>query len=248
MLATSEIGTSSAWPLHALLLELDVRILLLEDNTRLSGLTADALRSAGFAVDPFGTLADAETAIQVTDYDCILLDLGLPDGDGMDLLDALRRRGAATPILLLTARDDASSVVNGLNGGADDYLRKPFNMDELIARIRALLRRPGATFQTVLHEGNITLDPGERRATVDGAVVDLTRREVSALEVLMRCHGRVVPKSSLEEALYGFNEEVSSNAIEVLMHRLRKKLAEAGAEREIFNLRGIGYLLSERRP
>lgn len=233
---------------HALLLEPDVRILLLEDNARLRGLTADALRSAGFAVDPFGTLAEAESALQVADYDCMLLDLGLPDGDGMDLLDALRRRGAATPILLLTARDDASSVIHGLNGGADDYLRKPFNMDELIARIRALLRRPSTTFQTVLHEGNIAFDPSERRATVDGAVVDFTRRELGALEILMRRRGRVVPKSSLEQALYGFNEEVSSNAIEVLMHRVRRKLADAGAAREILNLRGIGYLLSERRP
>ncbi len=242
------IGTSCACPACATRVKADVRILFLEDNRRLRGLTTNALRSAGFAVDPFVTLGDAEVALRTTDYDCIVLDLGLPDGDGMDLLDSLRRRGASTPILLLTARDDASSVISGLNGGADDYLRKPFNPDELIARVRALLRRPGTTFQSVLHDGNIALDPGERRAKVNGIVVDLTRREVGALELLMRCRPRVVPKSSLEEALYGYGEEVSSNAIEVLMHRLRKKLAEAGAEREIFTLRGIGYLLSERRP
>lgn len=224
-----------------------MRVLILEDNSRLRALTAGALRAAGFATDAFETLADARAAAETTAYDCIVLDLGLPDGDGMDLLEALRRRGSSTPVLLLTARDDKASVVQGLNRGADDYLRKPFDVDELIARIRALLRRPGTAFQTVLAEGNIALDPSERRAVVDGTAIDFSRREVGALEMLMRSSGRVVQKSALEDALYGYDEEVSVNAIEVLVHRLRKKLSSAGANREIVTLRGIGYLLAEPR-
>lgn len=225
-----------------------MRILLVEDNARLSALTAEALKGAGYAIDPVCRAADAEAALRATSYDAIVLDLGLPDFDGMDLLALLRKRGLATPILLLTARDDAEAVVAGLNGGADDYLRKPFNMDELIARVRALLRRPGAALGTALREGNMELDTTARRARVDGALLDLSRREAGALELLMRRSGTVVSKAALEEALYGFGEEVSSNAIEVLIHRLRKKLAGVGAEAEIHTLRGIGYLLSGKRP
>jgi DNA-binding response OmpR family regulator len=225
-----------------------MRILLLEDNPRLAALTAAALHAAGFAVDPVATVADAEHALRTTAYDCLALDLGLPDGDGMDLLARLRRGGATTPVLLVTARDTPAAVVDGLNGGADDYLVKPFHMDELIARIRALLRRPGAAFPAELREGNIALDPAERRATVGNVVLDLSRREVGALELLIRRVGRVLTKAAFEEALYGFGEEVSTNAIEVLIHRLRKKLTAAGAEREIHTLRGLGYLLAEPRP
>ena len=221
-----------------------MRLLFLEDNHRLSRSTSKALCNAGFAVDPVATVADAQQAFKNADYDCLVLDLGLPDGDGMDLLVTLRRSGCSKPVLLLTARDDASSVVSGLNGGADDYMRKPFNMDELIARIRALLRRPGASHQTTLELGNIALDPTERRAKVGNLTLNFSRREVAALETLMRRTGRVISKSSLEQALYGFSDEVSTNAIEVLIHRLRKKLASAGAECEIHTLRGIGYLFS----
>lgn len=224
-----------------------MRILFLEDNERLRTPTADALRTAGYAVDTAARVAEAEASLSVATYDCIVLDLGLPDGDGMDVLAALRRRGVATPVLLLTARDDNASVIDGLNGGADDYLRKPFNVEELIARIRALLRRPGGSFVAELREGNITLEPSERRATVAGTALDLSRREVGALELLIRRAGRVISKGALEEALYGFGEEVSPNAVEVLIHRLRKKLAAAGAEPEIHTLRGIGYMLPERK-
>lgn len=225
-----------------------MRILLVEDNLRLNDLTAGALRASGFAVDPVHRADDGEAALKVTSYDAIILDLGLPDRDGMDLLNDIRRRNLATPVLLLTARDDAPSVIAGLNGGADDYLRKPFNMDELIARLRALLRRPGAPAATALREGNMELDTVARRATVGGAIIDLSRKEMGALELLMRRAGTVISKSVMEEALYGFSEEVSANAIEVLIHRLRKKMASVDADQEIHTLRGIGYLLSERRP
>lgn len=224
-----------------------MRLLLTEDNDRLRTLVADALRAAGFAVDAVGTVAEGDAVLRSTGYDCIVLDLGLPDGDGMELLASCRRRGLITPVLLLTARDDSFSVIEGLNRGADDYLRKPFDMGELIARVRALLRRPGSMLQNVLQEGNVAFDPSQRRAQVRAANVDLSRREAGALEALMRRSGRVVSKSALEEALYGYDEEVSSNAIEVLIHRLRRKLSQAGSDREIHTLRGIGYIFAERQ-
>lgn len=225
-----------------------MRILLVEDNLRLSDLTTAALRASGFAVDPAHGVGDAEAALGVSSYDAIILDLGLPDLDGMDLLNAIRRRKLATPVLLLTARDDAASVVAGLNGGADDYLRKPFNMDELIARVRALMRRPGVPVATALREANVEFDTVSRQVRVDAAPLSLSRKEANALELLMRRSGSVISKPMLEEALYSFGEEVSTNAIEVLIHRLRRKLSGVGARVEIHTLRGIGYLLSERQP
>lgn len=221
-----------------------MRVLLVEDNIRLSDLTAAALRAAGFAVDAVLTAEDAEAALSVSAFDAIILDLGLPDLDGMDLLERVRRRRLATPVLLLMARDGA--VVAGLNGGADDFLRKPFNMEELIARIRALLRRPGVPMAAALREGNIELDTVTRQARVGDLPLALSRREAGALELLMRRAGTVITKSAMEEGLYGFGEEVSVNAIEVLVHRLRRKLSGAGAQMEIHTLRGIGYLLMER--
>ncbi|MFG1479995.1 response regulator transcription factor [Xanthobacter sp. V4C-4] len=225
-----------------------MRILLVEDNVRLNDLTATALRASGFAVDCVHRAGDAEAAVRVSTYDAVILDLGLPDQDGMELLEGIRRHRVATPVLLVTARDDAASVVAGLNGGADDYLRKPFNMEELVARIRALLRRPGIPAATALRDGNIELDTVTRQVRVADAPLALSRKEMSALELLMRRSGVVVAKSTMEEALYGFGEEVSTNAIEVLIHRLRKKLSGAGAGVEIHTLRGIGYLLAERQP
>ncbi|MDQ0505339.1 response regulator [Xanthobacter agilis] len=224
-----------------------MRLLLVEDNGPLRLLVAGALRGAGFTVDAVNTVSDGEEAMAVTRYDGVVLDLGLPDRDGMELLETTRRRGLSTPILLLTARDDAPSVVAGLNGGADDYLRKPFDMDELIARIRALLRRPTASVSPVLQEGNVELDAAARRVRIAGHALDLSRRETAALELLMRRPGTVISKPVLEDTLYGFGEEVSSNAVEVLIHRLRRKLASIGADIEIHTLRGIGYLLAGRR-
>lgn len=221
-----------------------MRILLVEDNDRLSVLIAEALRKGGFAVDAVGVAADAEAAISSIRYDAMILDLGLPDRDGMTLLAPARRGHAAIPVLVLTARDDTQAVIEGLNRGADDYLCKPFVMDELLARLRALLRRPGQALGALLREGNVELDAAERCARVDGAGVELSRRELGALELLMRRSGRVISKSDMEDSLYGFGDEVGSNAVEVLMHRLRKKLAAASADIEIHTLRGIGYMLA----
>jgi DNA-binding response OmpR family regulator len=152
--------------------------------------------------------------------------------------------GIGSLVLVLTARDSTQAVINGLNGGADDFLCKPFEMDELIARIRALLRRPGKPLGVLLSEGNIIFDTTERDIRINDLRLDLSRLEAGALETLMRRSGRVVPKSALEESLYGFGEEVSSNAVEVVLHRLRKKMLSAGSSVKIHTLRGIGYVLS----
>jgi DNA-binding response OmpR family regulator len=220
-----------------------MRILLVEDNARLCALIAEALRKYGFAVDTFGVAADAEAAISSIRYDAVVLDLGLPDRDGITLIAPARRGNAATPVLVLTARDDTQAVIEGLNSGADDYLCKPFVMEELLARLRALLRRPGQALGALLREGNVELDTIGRTARVDGSGIELSRRELGALELLMRRSGRVISKGDMEESLYGFGDELGSNAVEVLMHRLRKKLAAASADIVIHTLRGIGYML-----
>ncbi len=225
-----------------------MRILLVEDNARLSALIGDALKTNGFALDTAALAADAQTALASTTYDAIVLDLGLPDADGMSVLTAARRRGLSAPVLILTARDGAQDTVDGLNSGADDYMHKPFAMDELIARLRALLRRPSQMLESVICEGNMALDCAQRSLRVDGERIDLSRREFAALELLLRRNGQVVAKTDMEESLYGQGEEVASNAVEVLIHRVRKKLAAASASAEIHTLRGIGYLLTKRAP
>jgi DNA-binding response OmpR family regulator len=224
-----------------------MRLLLVEDNIRLGKLVCDALNASGYAVDLFSNAEEAEAALGVVSYDAIVLDLGLPDRDGATLLEPAKKYAPSAPILILTARDDSSSVVDLLNRGADDYLSKPFVMDVLIARIRALLRRPGAARTSVLTERNLELDPAQYRVRVDGQDLDISRRELSALELLMRRSSRVISRADFEESMYGFGEEVSSNAVEVLIHRLRKKLDGAGAKVEIHNLRGLGYMLADKR-
>ena len=221
-----------------------MRLLLVEDNRRLSEYVAVALRTHGFAVDVVDNGTDAESAIAATAFDVVVLDLGLPDTDGLDLLGAMRRRLNQTPVLILTARDGVHNLVLGLNTGADDYLRKPFEMDELVARVRALLRRPGHALGVELTQGNVTLNTNTRLLTVGGSLVDLGRREFSVLELLLRRVDRVVPKAVIEEAIYSYGEEVSSNAIEVLIHRVRKRIQDANANVHIHTLRGTGYMLT----
>jgi DNA-binding response OmpR family regulator len=223
-----------------------MRILFVEDNRRLAALVGEALKSHSFAVDIVGCADDAEAAMRSTSYDSVVLDLGLPDRDGMTVLALMRRKGVATPVLVLTSRDSSQAIIDGLNGGADDYLLKPFVMDELIARIRALLRRPGRALGVNLRIGNIELDTVKRRARIEHNDIELSRRELGALERLMRGRDRVISKAEMEESLYGYGEEVSSNAVEVLVHRLRKKLQAASANADIYNLRGLGYMLSDR--
>lgn len=224
-----------------------MRLLLVEDNERLARHVSDALRAGGFVVDAVTSAADADASARSIPYDAILLDLGLPDQDGMGLLAGIRKRDPVTPVLVITARDSMESLVEGLNRGADDYLRKPFENVELIARVRALLRRPGRALGHVLTEGELSLDTGSREVTVAGSALDLGRREVDCLEVLLRRAGRVVPKAAIEEAIYGNSEEIASNAIEVLVHRLRKRLHEGNAGISIHTVRGVGYVLSPVR-
>lgn len=225
-----------------------MRLMLIEDNHRLAGFICSSLRRAGFVIDAFATLGEGEAAAATTRFDLIVLDLGLPDGDGMDLLQRLRRDGNAVPVLVLTARDSLQDRVEGLNAGADDYLLKPFEISELVARINALLRRPGAALGTQLQVGNVCFDTVGREIRVGEQNLCLSRRELAVLEVLMRRAGRVVPKDVIGESVYGFNEAVSNNSVEVAVHRLRKRLEEADASAVVHTLRGVGYLLAEPEP
>lgn len=222
-----------------------MRILLVEDNDRLAELTAKGLKAGGFAVDSFPTLADADAALVSVDYDAVILDLGLPDGDGLDLLKILRQRGGKLPVLVLTARDGVKDRVLGLNAGADDYLLKPFAMEELLARVRALLRRPEEVLGVQLGCGGTCLDTVSREVTINGTIVPVPRRETDMLEQLLRRSQRVVSKRTLEEGLYGFDDDASSNSVEVLISRLRKRLRQNGAGVSIHTLRGVGYMLAE---
>jgi DNA-binding response OmpR family regulator len=222
-----------------------MRILLLEDHDRLAQTIVEGLDEFGFGVDAFATAEGGVGAVRRLEYDAIILDLGLPDCDGLDVISELRQRNVALPILILTARDSVDARVAGLDRGGDDYLMKPFAMKELAARLRALLRRPGRPLGAVLKSGNICLDTILRQVQVGGRVVAISRREISALELLMRRAGQVVSKRVLEDALYGFSDDVNPNTVEVLISRLRKRLDEIGAECSIHTLRGIGYLLRE---
>jgi DNA-binding response OmpR family regulator len=224
-----------------------VRLLIVEDELRIVEILTSALRKAGFTVDSATTSADGGEALSTTPYDAVILDLGLPDGDGLAVLAEARAGGNKTPILLLTARDAVEDRVGGLDAGADDYLVKPFASSELVARIKALLRRPGGALGTILKAGNVTFDTLGRDAKVGDAAVALPRREIATLEHLMRRLGRVVPKAILEEKLYGHEEELGSNAIPVHVHHLRRKLSEMSATVEIHTVRGIGYLLAEKK-
>lgn len=222
-----------------------MRLLLVEDERELAGLLKAGLKAAGFTVDHVANVADAEAALEAESYDIAVLDLRLPDGDGLDLLRRRRAVGLAIPVLILTARDSLSDRVKGLELGGDDYVLKPFHIDEVVARLRALLRRPNQALGVDIVIGNLALNTMNLVVTVDDAPLSLSRRELSLLELFMRRAGRVLTKETIERALYGFNEELESNAVEVLVHRLRRKLSGAAASPAIHTLRGIGYLMDD---
>jgi two-component system response regulator QseB len=220
-----------------------MRLLLVEDDLMIGRAVRHGLLQGGFVADwvTDGRLALAAIANEV--YDCVILDIGLPRLDGLSLLQALRAARNPIPVLITSARETVRDRVEGLNAGADDYLPKPFDLDELIARIRALMRRQNASTSnsTLMTAGGITLDPSSRVVTRDGQEVSLTAKEFLILEVLLGRHGTVMSREKLEEAIYGWGEEVGSNALEVHLHNLRRKV---GGD-VIRNVRGVGYKIAE---
>ena len=222
-----------------------MRLLVVEDEPELAALMRGALERGGFAVDLAPDLAQTEDHLAVAEYDAVILDLGLPDGDGLSFLRRLRERGSALPVLVLTARDGPEDRVIGLDAGADDYLVKPFHMPELLARVRALLRRPNAALGVTLGLGNLVFDTTTRQARVDGEDIGLSVREAAMLELLLRRQSCVVTREALEQGLYSFGAQLGSNAMEVLVHRLRRRLTDTAATLCVHTVRGVGYLLSE---
>lgn len=216
-----------------------MRLLLVEDDPMIGAGVQKGLRQDGFAVDWVRDGPTAELAVANESYALILLDLGLPRKDGLDVLATLRQRGNTTPVLVLTARDAVADRVKGLDSGADDYLVKPFDLDELAARIRALLRRQAGRAEPVIRHGELTLNPSTHEATLRGQALVLTAREFALLEALLERPGVILSRAKLEERLYGWGEEIESNAVEVYVHSLRKKL---GAD-FIRNVRGVGYMV-----
>lgn len=216
-----------------------MRVLLVEDDVALAEAVASHLRGKGFAVDPVASLASARAALPVADWDAVLLDLHLPDGDGLSLIPLVRRKSAEILIVVLTARDQVSDRIRGLDAGADDYLVKPIDLHELAARLRALVRRSHGQTQNVLVAGTLELDPVAHQVKLAGNVLDIVGREYDLLHVLMRNTGRVLSRAQIEQHLYDWGHEVASNAIEVHIHHLRRKLPPNTIE----TVRGVGYVV-----
>ena len=221
-----------------------MRLLLIEDDTMIGEVVLDLLRDEGYAVDWVRDGEVAVAALANTRYDLLLLDLGLPKLDGISLLRQIRSQRNTTPVLITTARDAVAQRIEGLNLGADDYLVKPYDMDELLARIRALLRRSFGRSEHIYENGAVVIDPAAHEVLVDGAAVVLSAREWAVLELLLARPGSTLSRKQLEEKLYSWKDEISSNAIEVYIHGLRKKLG-AGL---IQNVRGVGYMMPRPGP
>ncbi|HSE02100.1 MAG TPA: response regulator [Burkholderiales bacterium] len=219
-----------------------MRLLLVEDDSMIGEGVRKGLRQDGFTVDWVREGPAAELAAANDVYDLIVLDLGLPRKDGLDVLAALRRQGNSVPVLILTARDAVADRIKGLDAGADDYVLKPFDLDELAARIRALLRRRAGRADAVIEHGELTLNMSTREARHRGKEVALSAREFALLEALLERPGAILSRAQLEERLYGWGEEVESNTVEVYIHSLRRKL---GAD-FIRNVRGVGYRVAKR--
>lgn len=216
-----------------------MRLLLVEDDPMVGEAVREGLRQDGYVVDWVRDGRAAEAALAANAFALVLLDLGLPRKDGLDVLRSLRARREAIPVLVITARDTVQQRIEGLDAGADDYLVKPFDLDELSARVRALLRRASGRPQPVVDHGPLTLDPSTREVRLRGAPVALSAKEYALVEALTERPGIVLSRTQLEERLYGWGEEVSSNAIEVHIHNLRRKLGED----TVRNVRGVGYMI-----
>ena len=219
-----------------------MRFLLVEDNPQLAAAVLDRLSLDGHVVDHAGDLGTAEEFTSTTDYDLILLDIMLPDGDGRDFLNAQRRRGTDTPVIVLTARSEVSDRVGALDMGADDYIPKPFDFAELEARVRAVLRRRAGTATNIKRFGDLAFDPMAGTLRTGTREITLRNRELRLLEVFFAAPGQIIPKPKLVDRLFSYDEDVSENAIEVYVARLRKHLE--GSEVAIVTVRGLGYRLS----
>jgi two-component system response regulator QseB len=217
-----------------------MRVLLVEDDPMIGRAVTAGLHGAGYAVDWVRDGAEAELAVGTGVYDLAMLDLGLPRRDGLEILKSVRKSGQALPILIITARDSVADRIAGLDAGADDYLVKPFDLDELLARARAVIRRQSGRSSPEIAYGSLTLDPATRGVAFRGEAVELSAREFAVLAALMKEPGAVVSREKLEDAVYGWGEEVGSNSIEVHLHHLRRKLS---AEL-IRNVRGVGYRIA----
>ncbi|WP_375203535.1 response regulator transcription factor [Hyphococcus sp.] len=218
-----------------------MRVLLIEDNADFASLLAEGLAKRSISSEHAETLRDADLFFASNAYDAVILDLGLPDGDGVDWLNALPEN--RPPVLILSARGALTERVLGLDSGADDYLVKPAEVDEIAARLRALLRRPGSRDPVILSAGALTYDTVSREVKYDNQPVPLGRKETEFLELLMRRAGKVAPRESIESVLYGLDEAVTPNALEALASRVRRRLAEAGADNILHTVRGVGYFI-----
>ncbi|WP_026793153.1 response regulator transcription factor [Pleomorphomonas oryzae] len=222
-----------------------MRVLLVEDEPEMASALRAALTRHDMIVDHAPNLFEAEAIAALGGYDALVLDRQLPDGDGLSLIPKLRARGNLVPVLVLTVRGDLADRVAGLDQGADDYLAKPFALEEFLARLRALLRRPANVQSDTVRAGRLSFDFVNREASVGGGVLDLTRREILVLEALLRRLGRMVPRSLLMEAVFSLDDEVQPNALDTQVSRLRRKLTEADGGVTINGVRGVGYLLRE---
>jgi len=220
-----------------------MRLLLVEDEPQMADALTVALSRYDIIVDHAPTLAIAEDAARDNVHDVIVLDRQLPDGDGLSLIPHLRSIGSNTPVIVLTAQGTVADRVHGLDKGADDYLAKPFAVEELLARVRALLRRPPTMNALVVRIGALEFSLDSREVFVNGKPLELPRRELLVLEALIRRQGRTVLRSALEEAVYNFDDEIQSNALDSHVSRLRRKLFEADAGVAIHSMRGVGYLM-----
>ena len=219
-----------------------MRLLLVEDDPMIGNSVQSGLKQDGYSVDWVRDGVAADLAMANGVYELLLLDLGLPHKSGLDLLTGLRKKGASLPVLVITARDSVADRVKGLDAGADDYLVKPFDLTELSARIRALMRRQAGRSSPVIEHGPLSLNPATHEVTLDGAPVSLSAREFALLHAFLEQPGVPLSRTQLEERLYGWDEDIESNVVEVYIHSLRRKL---GAE-WIRNVRGVGYLVPER--
>ncbi|MEO8937243.1 MAG: response regulator transcription factor [Burkholderiaceae bacterium] len=221
-----------------------MRLLLVEDDRMIGEAACDLLRAERYAVDWVQDGEMAETALHAQTYDLVLLDLGLPRRDGLSVLRSLRTRKVRIPVLIATARDSVQQRIEGLDAGADDYVLKPYDLKELLARIRAMLRRAAGRAEPVYEHRGVAINPVTREVTLDGNPVTISAREWAVLEPLIARPGLVLSRSQLEEKLYGWKDDISSNAVEVYVHGLRKKLGAT----LIQNIRGVGYLVPKADP